>query len=704
MKKLLFIIIVVLFTSDPIAGQTRQVELKKGTPFYIPDGVGVSYQTSIHIDFLPEGGWLNHIWKLVNVKIAMEHSYANDLTVQLKCPGNQSITFFDKSTTPGNTLLGEPWACGLSRSSVDGCTVLSTAMGNCYDYFWSPSSTNGHIFDSANLVTPSWYLDASELERKMTGPDLRHPAPGIEYQPLSDWDNLLGCPMNGDWTLIVTDNIGMDNGWICDWSITLDVEKEYLLPKDLKIEDITTHSARLKWTPVADETGWLVEYKISGDQGPYRRMTTSSPNALLLNLLDDRIYELRIHTFWENDTNQFSLDTTFRTLPDPPAIIQTRPVEFKQDSSLFIPDEPYAWQESTLYIDFFPENSKFNSDTDIERIKVAMEHSYLADLYVYLECPNGQNVALLSGNSSLNKSILGEPWACGLNTEIQDTCTDSEVSSLMGNCYDYFWSANSSNGTIAFADNLISPSWYIEVSDSLRTEADSNISHPAPGLDYLPFNSFSNLIGCPMNGNWKIKVFDLRKGDNGWICGWSVTFNASTELLLPGGLVIEDITSQSAKLTWLPQDNEIGWWIEHRISGTGEPFQRLYCTTPDTVLSDLIADTLYELRIRNVWDHFTNLHSFDTVFRTLQVPNSIAIPDLSRMVTLYPNPVQNSLTVKSDILFENIEIMDMQGRILEGKKCRLKEVVWDISSYPSGIYLVRLETGHGIITRKFIKE
>lgn len=175
-------------------------------------------------------------------------------------------------------------------------------------------------------------------------------------------------------------------------------------------------------------------------------------------------------------------------------------------------------------------------------------------------------------------------------------------------------------------------------------------------------------------------------------------------MLLPGGLVIEDITSQSAKLTWLPQDNEIGWWVEYRISGTGDPFQRLYCTTPDTVLRDLVADTLYELRIRNVWDHFTNLHSFDTVFRTLQVANSIAIPDLSRMVTLYPNPVQNSLTVKSDILFENIEIMDMQGRILEGKKCRLKEVVWDISSYPSGIYLVRLETGHGIITRKFIKE
>ena len=34
------------------------------------------------------------------------------------------------------------------------------------------------------------------------------------YQPESSFNELVGCPLNGDWTIFVQDNLGVDDGWI----------------------------------------------------------------------------------------------------------------------------------------------------------------------------------------------------------------------------------------------------------------------------------------------------------------------------------------------------------------------------------------------------------------------------------------------------------------------------------------------------------
>ena len=38
-------------------------------------------------------------------------------------------------------------------------------------------------------------------------------------EPFTD---LVGCPLNGTWTLTVNDLFAIDNGYICDWSINFD--------------------------------------------------------------------------------------------------------------------------------------------------------------------------------------------------------------------------------------------------------------------------------------------------------------------------------------------------------------------------------------------------------------------------------------------------------------------------------------------------
>lgn len=39
---------------------------------------------------------------------------------------------------------------------------------------------------------------------------------------------------------------------------------------------------------------------------------------------------------------------------------------------------------------------------------------------------------------------------------------------------------------------------------------------------YLPFSDFSELVGCPLNGTWKVRVYDTFNQDNGWIFNWSM--------------------------------------------------------------------------------------------------------------------------------------------------------------------------------------
>ncbi len=39
------------------------------------------------------------------------------------------------------------------------------------------------------------------------------------YMPVEPFTNFIGCPLNGQWTIQVTDNLGQDNGYIFNWDL-----------------------------------------------------------------------------------------------------------------------------------------------------------------------------------------------------------------------------------------------------------------------------------------------------------------------------------------------------------------------------------------------------------------------------------------------------------------------------------------------------
>ncbi len=65
------------------------------------------------------------------------------------------------------------------------------------------------------------------------------------YEPVEPFSNLVGCPLNGDWTYQSTDLWGADNGFICSWSINFDPN---IIP------DVTTFTPT--FGPDIDSTLW----------------------------------------------------------------------------------------------------------------------------------------------------------------------------------------------------------------------------------------------------------------------------------------------------------------------------------------------------------------------------------------------------------------------------------------------------------------
>jgi len=69
-----------------------------------------------------------------------------------------------------------------------------------------------------------------------------------------------------------------------------------------------------------------------------------------------------------------------------------------------------------------------------------------------------------------------------------------------------------------------------------------------------------------------------------------------------------------------------------------------------------------------------------------------------------PNPFENSLTVESDIVIKNMEVMNSLGMLVEKSSVNDKQYTFSNSELSPGIYFIKIETEKGIATKKIIKQ
>jgi len=152
-----------------------------------------SYTSTLNFVGFPKGGRLADVNTLLSVCVKMEHSWLRDLQIDLIAPDTRVITLHNfVARTGGEIFLGE---------ANDSDSAGSPIPGVGYRYCWTPGAS------TIMLDSPTVPIGGDQV------------LPAGDYASASPWSSMAGAPLNGAWTMRVTDLWSADNGFMFEWSI-----------------------------------------------------------------------------------------------------------------------------------------------------------------------------------------------------------------------------------------------------------------------------------------------------------------------------------------------------------------------------------------------------------------------------------------------------------------------------------------------------
>ena len=261
---------------------------------FLPDGeycdpYGCAYQSPLTFtDFAP-GSTVSSVNDILYVRLNMEHSYAGDLYIKLTCPNgqkadilkyngtgtsncNSSIPQSSRHWTGPNylnayddTYFGMAYDHSSSGNNACNPNTNNNAPGIGWNYCWSNNNNQGYtyapgqgslVYRSVNVHTHTnayytsfWsgedhYVDIFDSSNVAAGTQF--------YHPDQSFQSLVGCPLNGSWTIEVMDGWSQDNGYIFGWELAL---APYLVPSPYS--DVTTVTVDGPWVTTVSDTSFI---------------------------------------------------------------------------------------------------------------------------------------------------------------------------------------------------------------------------------------------------------------------------------------------------------------------------------------------------------------------------------------------------------------------------------------------------------------
>ncbi len=185
-----------------------------GDSAFLDDVVGGQYNVNVEINEFEIGQILTDPSDISSICLNIEHSYIGDLDIRLTCPNGSSIELVGYPNSGGSTYLGEP---------IDDDSDLTPGIG--YTYCWIESASNGTWDDYIETFNPNTL-------------------PEGDYQPNESISDLIGCPLNGNWSITVEDNLFSDNGSIFSWNISFNSD---LFPENNQFADFSAEIISSQW-------------------------------------------------------------------------------------------------------------------------------------------------------------------------------------------------------------------------------------------------------------------------------------------------------------------------------------------------------------------------------------------------------------------------------------------------------------------------
>ena len=88
-------------------------------------------------------------------------------------------------------------------------------------------------------------------------------------------------------------------------------------------------------------------------------------------------------------------------------------------------------------------------------------------------------------------------------------------------------------------------------------------------------------------------------------------------------------------------------------------------------------------------------------FLTVEM-HEIPVSKVDPGVHIYPNPTHDKLTIKSGKLIKRIEIFNSSGEKMFDKNFRNSMTTLNMSSYPEGVYFVKIYRGEDSVSKKIV--
>ena len=431
----------------------------------LPDGTNDSYETSISFSNFSPGQTLADITQLLGICVNMEHSWMYDLDVELECPNGTRLVLQNQEFITNEIHLGEPF------EADDFNTPDPPGQGVGYDYCWTPTSTNGTWTEYAQANDP--------------GGPVEYTLPPGDYESFQGLNALLGCPLNGEWTIIVTDRWASDNGWIFEWSIDFDPSLypalETYQPQIVDFEwkntpsifEYSADSLSIMASPqnagtasynftVTDDYGCVHDTSVAVTVLPFSHPNCYSCTENLNPLPDTIICEGEPVTLDVSTDTPTETAITFEAIPQEPFGNGTYP-----------PANPF---ESVIAVNSISPATLADPLTQVASVCINIETNWNDDLDISLEAPSGQVLELSTGNG-------------GGSDNYTNTCFTPAAATPI------------TSGTGPFTG------------------------------DFQPEGNWNNLTGATINGDWKLIASDrIAPNDVGEFFSWSITFNSTNEV------------------------------------------------------------------------------------------------------------------------------------------------------------------------------
>lgn len=282
----------------------------RGEGYPLPDGTGVSYESSLYVGDFLTGETVEEAGGIVEICVTMEHSWLFDLDIFLQAPNGSQVVLQQQDFIVDDVYLGEP---------IDGDGV-NVVPGVGYQYCWTAAA-------------PYTWTEYYQLFKPQTLPSGDYAIPDL-------WSRLNSSRVNGEWQLIVRDLWAVDNGYIFDWSISFSttestiVEQGWVNPTVAQYYDDSTLVANLpsgNYTfdyYVVNQNGCRSEISIpvqvGNDELPAVIDTTICQPTIILDTLiqEGGVYELTLGPPDYCTINQVTLNVEWVAPPDTTYITQ----------------------------------------------------------------------------------------------------------------------------------------------------------------------------------------------------------------------------------------------------------------------------------------------------------------------------------------------------------------------------------------------